>query len=89
MSRVEPDRIVLLPLYPQFSTTTTESFNRIWYPAARSAGLSVPTSEICCWPEADGFVSSVAAATDHAIAKTARWLQFPGCFQLMAFRKDN
>ena len=40
-----PDRIVLLPLYPQFSTTTTESFNRIWYPAARSAGLSVPTSK--------------------------------------------
>ncbi|HCH55450.1 MAG TPA: ferrochelatase, partial [Rhodospirillaceae bacterium] len=30
----KPDRIVLLPLYPQFSTTTTESFNRIWYPAA-------------------------------------------------------
>tara|TARA_Y100001933_G_scaffold204751_1_gene207095 strand:- start:488 stop:1510 length:1023 start_codon:yes stop_codon:yes gene_type:complete len=65
----KPDRIVLLPLYPQFSTTTTESFNRIWYPAASSVGLSVPTSEICCWPEADGFVSSVAAATDHAIAK--------------------
>lgn len=65
----KPDRIVLLPLYPQFSTTTTESFNRIWYPAARSVGLSVPTSEICCWPEADGFVSSVAAATDHAIEK--------------------
>lgn len=62
-----PDRVVLLPLYPQFSTTTTESFTRIWYPAAKAAGLSVPTSEICCWPEANGFIDTVAANTDAAI----------------------
>jgi len=71
-----PDRVVLLPLYPQYSTTTTESFTRIWYPAARAAGLSAPTSEICCWPEADGFVSAVADATDAAIAKLSRDVPF-------------
>ncbi|CAN0481233.1 unnamed protein product, partial [Laminaria digitata] len=65
----EPDRIVLLPLYPQFSTTTTESFTRVWYPAAVKAGLSVPTAEICCWPDADGFVDAVARGTEEAIAK--------------------
>ncbi|MGB0630160.1 MAG: ferrochelatase [Alphaproteobacteria bacterium] len=62
-----PDRIVLLPLYPQYSTTTTESFTRIWYPAAKAAGLSAPTSEICCWPEVQGFVEAVAKPTDAAI----------------------
>jgi len=64
-----PDRVILLPLYPQFSTTTTESFTRAWYPAAAQAGLSVPTAEICCWPDADGFIDAVARATEAAIAK--------------------
>lgn len=64
-----PDRVILLPLYPQFSTTTTESFTRAWYPAAAQAGLSVPTAEICCWPDADGFIDAVARATEAAISK--------------------
>ena len=65
----EPDRVILLPLYPQFSTTTTESFTQAWHPAAAQAGLSVPTAEICCWPDADGFIDAVARATDAAISK--------------------
>jgi protoporphyrin/coproporphyrin ferrochelatase len=64
-----PERVILLPLYPQFSTTTTESFTQAWYPAAAQAGLSVPTAEICCWPEADGFIDAVTRATDAAISK--------------------
>lgn len=64
-----PDRVILLPLYPQFSTTTTESFTRIWAHAAAAAGITAPTSEICCWPEADGFIDAVARATNAAIAK--------------------
>ena len=64
-----PDRVVLLPLYPQFSTTTTESFIRAWHPAAKIAGLAVPTAAICCWPEAGGFIDAVARATEDAIAK--------------------
>jgi ferrochelatase len=63
-----PDRIILLPLYPQFSTTTTESFTQSWYPAAAAVGISAPTAEICCWPEADGFIDAVARGTDAAIA---------------------
>lgn len=64
-----PDRAILLPLYPQFSTTTTESFTMVWGPAADAAGLRVPTSDICCWPEADGFIDAVTRATDAAIAE--------------------
>ena len=63
----QPDNVVLLPLYPQFSTTTTESFTRVWHSAAAAAGLSAPTSEICCWPEVDGFTKTVARMTDAAI----------------------
>ena len=64
-----PDNVILLPLYPQFSTTTTESFTRAWYPAAAHAGLSVPTAEICCWPDADGFIDAVARRTEETISR--------------------
>jgi ferrochelatase len=55
-----PDHIVLLPLYPQFSTTTTGSSLKDWRRAARKAGLKVPTSEICCYPRAPGFAAAMA-----------------------------
>jgi ferrochelatase len=52
-----PDEIVLLPLYPQFSTTTTASSMRSW----RVAGAApAPTREVCCYPWLDGFVEAMA-----------------------------
>jgi len=56
-----PDHIVLLPLYPQFSTTTTGSSLKDWRRAARKAGLAAPTSEVCCYPRAPGFAAAMAA----------------------------
>lgn len=52
-----PDRIVLLPLYPQYSTTTTRSSLQVWNRHAARAHLRVPTSLVCCYPEAPGFIS--------------------------------
>jgi len=66
-----PDRIVLLPLYPQFSTTTTGSFLRVWRAAAGAAGLAAPTTEICCYPTESGFIASMAEATERAIGRAA------------------
>ena len=56
-----PDRIVLLPLYPQFSTTTTASSFEDWDRAAKKAGVHVPTTRLCCWPDETGFVTAMAA----------------------------
>lgn len=49
-----PDRIVLLPLYPQFSTTTSASSLRRWHEVA--AGLDVPSVTVCCYPTLPGIV---------------------------------
>ncbi len=54
-----PDHIVLLPLYPQFSTTTSESSLKDWKRAAKKAGLKAKTSIICCYPVNQGFVSAI------------------------------
>ncbi|MSP83644.1 MAG: ferrochelatase [Alphaproteobacteria bacterium] len=56
-----PDRIVLLPLYPQYSTTTTASSVADWRRAAAAIGLSVPTSVICCYPSQPDFLAAHAA----------------------------
>ena len=52
-----PDRVLLLPLYPQFSTTTTGSSAKDWFRAAAAAGLRAPTRVLCCYPQEPGFVA--------------------------------
>jgi len=55
-----PDEIVLLPLYPQFSTTTTGSSLTDWQRAAGSVGSVVSNRAVCCYPAESGFVTAVA-----------------------------
>lgn len=55
-----PDEIVLLPLYPQYSTTTTRSALTDWARAARAAGLDAPSRTIDAAPADPGFVAAQA-----------------------------
>ena len=64
-----PDRVLLLPLYPQYSTTTTASSFADWQRAARKVGLTVPTRLLCCYPRDRGFVAAVAAPLRQALAE--------------------
>ncbi|MBK9586095.1 MAG: ferrochelatase [Alphaproteobacteria bacterium] len=52
------DQVVFLPLYPQFSTTTTWSSLENWKKAADIAGYHPPSSVVCCYPENSGFVEA-------------------------------
>ena len=67
-----PDSVLLLPLYPQYSTTTTGSSVAAWDKAAARAGLTVPTTTLCCYHSDSGFAAATAAlvraAFDHARA---------------------
>jgi len=54
------ERVVLLPLYPQFSTTTSRSSLRQWHEQAVKAGLAVPTETICCYPDEAGLIAAFA-----------------------------
>ena len=53
-----PDEVVLLPLYPQYSTTTTGSSFEAWDIAAKKAGLKVPTRKPCCYPREERFIAA-------------------------------
>ncbi|MDE8346971.1 MAG: ferrochelatase [Acidocella sp.] len=65
----DPDRIVLLPLYPQFSTTTTGSSLSDWHEAAAKAGLVKPTSTMCCYFSDPDYAAAIAALVDEGIAE--------------------
>jgi ferrochelatase len=62
-----PDEVILLPLYPQFSTTTTESSYRAWRAASRGA-LAMPHKLVCCYPVEPGFIAALARITKAAVA---------------------
>jgi ferrochelatase len=66
----QPDHVVLLPLYPQYSTTTTHSSLKDWRRAATAAGLSAPSTAICCYPRMPGFVAAVTALTLQTMAQS-------------------
>ena len=66
----DPARVVLLPLYPQFSTATTGSSIAAWGLAAARVGLSAPTTAVCCYPTGNGLVGEIAARLRAAIAES-------------------
>lgn len=69
----QPDEIVLLPLYPQYSTTTTGSSLTAFREAAARVGLVVPTFSVCCYPTDPGFIDATLSIvrTAYEAARTA------------------
>ena len=61
-----PDEIVLLPLYPQFSTTTTESSLKRWAEVYAGSGAS---RTVCCYPEGAGWIEAQARAVRAKLAE--------------------
>lgn len=52
-----PDEVVLLPLYPQFSTTTTGSSLKAWRKTYKGSGSE---TTVCCYPTDGGLVDAHA-----------------------------
>jgi len=61
------DEVVLLPLYPQFSTTTTGSSLTAWKKAYKD-----PVRTICCYPFEENFVSAHVERIMQAWEKAGR-----------------
>jgi len=64
-----PERIVLAPLYPQFSTVTTQSALQDWRVAAGNILSGIQTSRLCCYPTQQGFVAAEANLIRAAFAE--------------------
>ncbi|MDB5373114.1 MAG: hemH [Belnapia sp.] len=64
-----PDSILLLPLYPQYSTTTTGSSIGAWDQAAAGIGLKAPTTTLCCYHSDPAFAAATAVEVKAAYGR--------------------
>lgn len=62
----QPDHVVLLPLYPQFSTTTTASSLKAWREAYDGPG---ETHVVCCYPDAEGLIEAQTRLIGETLAQ--------------------
>lgn len=60
VKKYQPDEIILLPLYPQYSVTTTGSGIVEWNKWAQKKGLNAPFRVIKDYPDAGFFVDTIA-----------------------------
>lgn len=58
VKRFRPNKIILLPLYPQFSTTTSRSSMKEWRAVAAQRKLGAPTVAACCYPVNQGLIEA-------------------------------
>lgn len=65
-----PDEVVLLPLYPQYSSTTTGSSLKAWKRAYRKGPGRVST--VCCYPVNEDLVQAHADLIQAAYDKAGR-----------------
>lgn len=64
-----PDHVVLLPLYPQFSKTTSGSSLGLWQD--RAGDLGAKTTTLCCYPRQAGFIAASAEIIRPMLEKAA------------------
>jgi len=55
-----PEEIILLPLYPQYSASTSGSSINEWNDLCKKENYKVKTKTICCYPTESNFVKSHA-----------------------------
>lgn len=64
-----PDETVLLPLYPQYSSTTTASSLAAWSAACRP---KAPAKAICCYPDQPGLIEAHVRRIEQAYEGAGR-----------------
>ena len=66
-----PDEVILLPLYPQYSAATSGSSINEWNDLCKKENYQVKTKTICCYPTENNFLESHA----NLIKKTLKTLE--------------
>ncbi len=56
----DPDEIILMPLYPQFSAATSGSSVNEWLDVCEKNNFNKKTSVICCYPTDESFIKAHA-----------------------------
>ena len=58
VKKFNPEEVILLPLYPQYSATTSGSSINEWNEICKIENYNVKTSTICCYPIDENFITA-------------------------------
>ena len=81
-----PDDVVLMPLYPQYSAATSGSSIKEWKDVCKKNNYNVKTSTICCYPTDQNFIN---AHTKEIIKKIKDLKNFKLIFSAHSLPEKN
>ena len=81
-----PDEIILMPLYPQYSAATSGSSIKEWNDVCLKNNLKVKTSTICCYPTDESFIE---AHKDEILKKIENLKNFKLIFSAHGLPEKN
>ena len=58
VKKYDPQEVILLPLYPQYSAATSGSSIKEWHDVCKHEKYKVKTSTVCCYPTEKNFVKA-------------------------------
>ena len=58
LAKFKPEEVLLLPLYPQHSSTTTGSSLKNWLEVCEEKNFKAKTFSVCCYPLNDGWIEA-------------------------------
>jgi ferrochelatase len=82
----DPDEVVLMPLYPQYSAATSGSSIKEWKDVCKKNNYHVKTSTICCYPTDENFIN---AHTKEIIKKIKNLKNFKLIFSAHGLPEKN
>ena len=82
----EPDEVILMPLYPQYSAATSGSSINEWNDICKKNNFKVKTSTVCCYPTDKNFIQ---AHKDEIIKKIKNLENFKLIFSAHGLPEKN
>lgn len=70
--KYEPEKVILLPLYPQYSTTTTASAFSAWYEEAYRQKLNASHHPVCCYPFDNHYIDALVERIEKSYDAAAK-----------------
>jgi|TARA_B100000902_G_scaffold118797_1_gene119267 ferrochelatase len=81
-----PEEVVLMPLYPQYSAATSGSSIKEWNEVCKKNNFKVKSSTICCYPTDQNFIQ---AHKDEIVKKIANLDKFKLIFSAHGLPEKN
>jgi protoporphyrin/coproporphyrin ferrochelatase len=81
-----PEEVILMPLYPQYSAATSGSSIKEWKDICKKDNYNVKTSTICCYPTDQNFIN---AHTKEILKKIKDLKNFKLIFSAHGLPKKN